>query len=357
MNKLFIYSLLVAGVSLASCDEVEEMTGKPQVNPEIPGYDISKLQVSSPVGETVDLPSINASGSKEVAVIDVADPGNLPEGYSLSAVYVVAGEEDYSESYPIDVTFPEASSTGYVTTSELENAYEALFGLKSDPEQLYGRTELFAKNEKGSVIRLGGDDVYYASASFTLTPDPAFVLYTPGDSNSWDGAASMQLPSTDGKVYQGLAYLTGSFKFTSAPGWDGTNYGAGAAEGELSIAGDAANISVGEGGLYWTAVNTSELTYSLSPISTLGLIGDFNGWGGDAEMSHNENYTIWTTEVTFSGTGEWKIRANNEWNIDFGGDVENIVYKGGNLPDPGAGTYEVTFDISKVPYVVKCVAK
>lgn len=355
MKKIAIYSLMIAGISFASCDEVEEMTGKPQVNPEIPSYDISQLQVSSPVGDQIDLPALNAAASKGVAVVDIANPGNLPEGYHISAVYVLSATEDFAEPYSINVVFPQESTTGYVTTSQIEDAYEALLGLKSDPAQFYGRTELFATNDKSSVIRLGGDDVYYATASFTLTPDPAFVLYTPGDGNGWDGASSMQLPSTDGKNYSGLAYLTGSFKFTTAPNWDGTNYGAGDAEGELSTDGGAGNLSVTAPGLYWVSVNTSDLTYSMTNIATLGVIGSLNNWNGDVEMTHDDTWTVWTADVDFPGDGEWKIRANNDWAISFGTSVDNMTFNGSNLPDPGVGTYTVTFDISKVPYTVTCV--
>lgn len=357
MNKIAIYALLAAGIAFTSCDEVEDMTGKPQVNPEIPGYDISKLQVSSPIGTSVDLPALNASSTKDVAVIGVTDVGNLPEGYHLTATYIVAANEEFSPSYPIEVAFSEDGTTGNVTTGQLESAYEALLGLNTTPADFHGRAELYAKNDKGSVIRLGGSDVYYAQSSFELTPDPVFVLYTPGDSNGWNGAQSMQLPSTDGKNYSGLAYLTGSFKFTSAPGWDGTNYGAGTETGTLSIDGSADNLSVGESGLYWVEVNTPALTYNMTGISSLGVIGNFNGWNGDAEMSHNDDYTIWTADVTFDGTGEWKIRANNDWAISFGTSLENMTYNGSNLPDSGVGTYTVTFDISKVPYTATCTAK
>ena len=127
--------------------------------------------------------------------------------------------------------------------------------------------------------------------------------------------------------------------------------------GTLSIDGSADNLSVGESGLYWVEVNTRALTYNMTGISSLGVIGNFNGWNGDAEMSHNDDYTVWTADVTFDGTGEWKIRANNDWAISFGTSLENMTYNGSNLPDPGVGTYTVTFDISKVPYTATCTAK
>ena len=354
MKKKSIYALLLGCMALVSCDEVEKMTGKPQENPAIPSYDLSSLQVSSPVGEGIDLPALNAASTKDVPVVEITDPGNLPDGYRISAVYEVSETEDFSQSFPIDVVFPADSTMGYVTTAQLEDAYEALEGLKSDAVTFHARTAIYAVNDKNSVVRLGGDDVYYAPATFLLTPDPAFVLYTPGDSNGWDGASSMQLPSTDGKNYSGLAVLSGSFKFTTATNWDGINYGAGDAEGTLSTDGGAGNITVGTPGLYWVEVSTNELTYTLTEISTFGVIGSFNGWSGDVVMSHDDSWKVWTAEVTFAGDGEWKIRANNDWAISFGTSVEDMTFNGPNIPDPGVGVYRLKFDISEVPYKVTC---
>lgn len=345
------------GLAFASCDEVEEMTGKPQENPEIPGYDITKLQVTTPVGDAIDLPALNAGNLKDVAVVEVVDPGNLPEGYSIASRYVFSDTEDFAETFPVDVIFPDGSSTGYVTTGDIENAYEALLGLSAAPAPFYGRAEVFATNDKGSVIRLGGSDTYYAGASFTLTPDPVFVLYMPGDSNGWNFDKSMKLTSKDNKSFSGLAYLKGSFKFTSVAGWDGTNYGSGTGEGVLDTDGGASNLSVAEEGLYWVTVNTATLTYTLSGIASLGVAGSFNDWGSDVEMTHNETYTSWTADVTFTGTGEWKIRANGGTEISFGTSPEDMTFGGANIPDPGAGTYTVTFDCSSVPYKAMCVHK
>ena len=123
--------------------------------------------------------------------------------------------------------------------------------------------------------------------------------------------------------------------------------------GKLDTDGGASNLSAPTG-LYWASVNTDKLTYSLEPITTLGVIGTFNGWGGDAEMTPDASHKVYTAEVNFPGDGEWKIRANNDWAISFGNSMENMTFNGGNLQDPGAGTYTVTFDLTTIPYTATC---
>ena len=58
-------------------------------------------------------------------------------------------------------------------------------------------------------------------------------LYTPGDSNGWNQEQSQRLYSFDSVKFNGYALLSGAFKFTSQPNWDGVNYGFGGEE-ELS---------------------------------------------------------------------------------------------------------------------------
>ena len=182
-------------------------------------------------------------------------------------------------------------------------------------------------------------------------------LYTPGDSNNWSHAASQLLFTKDYANYYGYANLNGIFKFTSAPNWDGINYG-NAGEGVLSTDGGAGNLTVAEPGLYWLHVNLAALTYEATLVKTIGLIGDAtpNGWGASTALTPSADNLVWTGEVTF-GAGEFKFRANNDWAINLGGSMDDLQQDGGNLASPGAGTYAVTLDLSKLPYTCTMVKK
>lgn len=183
------------------------------------------------------------------------------------------------------------------------------------------------------------------------------MIYTPGDSNGWSFDTCQRLMFDANKnMYVGFAHLKGSFKVTSKPNWDGINYGDGG-EGKLSTDGGAGNLSVEEEGLYWLTVDTQELTYTVTKITSLGAIGDMNGWGGQEPLTMSEDYLTWTGDVTFAAGNGWKFRANDDWAINLGGDASNLTLDGANLPSPGDGTFTVTLDLSKVPYSYSAVKK
>ncbi len=182
-------------------------------------------------------------------------------------------------------------------------------------------------------------------------------LYTPGDSNNWSHAASQMLFTKDYANYYGYANLNSIFKFTSAPNWDGINYG-NAGEGVLSTDGGAGNLTVAEPGLYWLHVNLAALTYEATLVKTIGLIGDAtpNGWGASTALTPSADNLVWTGEVTF-GAGEFKFRANNEWTINLGGSMDDLQQDGANIGTPGEGTYTVTLDLRSLPYKATFVKK
>lgn len=183
-------------------------------------------------------------------------------------------------------------------------------------------------------------------------------LYTPGNSNGWSQEASQQLAyNADKGYYEGYAYLDGEFKFSDQPNWNGTNYGNAGEDGKLSTDGGAGNLNAPEAGLYYVTVNTADLTYTITKITSFGAIGGFNGWGGQTVMTHSDNFLVWTGEVTFSAGDEYKFRANDNWDINLGGEISNLVNNGANLVAPGAGTYVVTVDLSKLPYTCSLTAK
>lgn len=179
-------------------------------------------------------------------------------------------------------------------------------------------------------------------------------LYTPGNSNGWSQEDSQALYTSDYEYYHGYAYLNGEFKFCSQLDWDGINYGAGATEGTLSTSGG--NLEAEEG-LYWAEADIVTLTYSLTPITSISLIGSFNDWGGDVELTPSADYLTWTGTITFAADAEWKFRMNNDWAHNLGGNsFEDLTADGPNLSST-AGTYTITLDLSKLPYSCTVVAQ
>lgn len=184
-------------------------------------------------------------------------------------------------------------------------------------------------------------------------------LATPGDSNGWSHAASQKIGTTNYVDYTGYASLNSQFKFSSGSNWDdGINYGYAGTEGKLTTDGSAGNLPVATPGLYFCKVNPLELTYSLTEISTIGVIGDATpkGWDGDTALEPSADKLIWQAVVTL-GDGSFKFRANGDWDINLGGDTDNLTQDGANIPSPGAGTYQITLDLSSLPYTCTFTAQ
>lgn len=182
-------------------------------------------------------------------------------------------------------------------------------------------------------------------------------LYTPGDANGWDQGASQTLSTTNYTWYSGFAHISGKFKFTNALDWNGTNYGAGENPGELSTSGG--DITVDADALYWATVDLADpekLTYSLTEITTLGIIGDGTptGWDGQTNLTPSADFLTWSGEVELKD-GMFKFRMNDNWDINLGGDMEDLTVGGADIPTPGAGKYIVTLNLATRPYTCTLV--
>ena len=135
--------------------------------------------------------------------------------------------------------------------------------------------------------------------------------------------------------------------------------------GIRTTASDAAQIKTPVRGnhLYWVSADLPNLTYSMTVINNLALIGNHNDWSHDTsiDLTASKDFKTWTaTDVELNGG--CKIAANKVWGeVDFGGvsagtDSEgNLVYnlsmKGSDMDIP-QGKYDVKINFSAWPYVM-----
>ena len=182
------------------------------------------------------------------------------------------------------------------------------------------------------------------------------VLYMAGDANGW--ATNDYLAGEDGVHFTGFMYLNqNGFKFCTQPEWKGTNYGA-----DFNTAADAANITMTEeAGYYKVDVDLESKSYVLTPITTIGIIGSAspNGWDSDVDMTYvpynaeTKALGYWEAKDITLASGEIKFRANDDWAINWGGDVNALTQGGGNI-----SVEEGTYDIKLYPWAdgyAKCV--
>ena len=169
------------------------------------------------------------------------------------------------------------------------------------------------------------------------------VLYMAGDANGW--ATNDYLAGEDGVHFTGFMYLNqNGFKFCTQPEWKGTNYGA-----NFDTAPDAGNITMTEeAGYYKVDVDLESKSYVLTPITTIGIIGSAspNGWDSDVDMTYvpynaeTKALGYWEAKDITLASGEIKFRANDDWAINWGGDVNALTQDGGNI-SVDAGTYDI----------------
>ena len=166
----------------------------------------------------------------------------------------------------------------------------------------------------------------------------AQYIWQAGNGNGWGSpAAPLYSSEGDGK-YTGFMYLDGEFKFRSGEdNWNAPDWGTGGSEGTLAE--QAGNLSA-PAGYYKVEADLAAMTYALTPITTIGIVGpaQAGGWSDDTDMTYNKDTGAWEATIELAAD-ELKFRANDGWDINWGGDVDNLTQGGANLKIAEAGTY------------------
>lgn len=135
---------------------------------------------------------------------------------------------------------------------------------------------------------------------------------------SWDYDVPMNL-AADGKWYS-MPFALGEgeeIKIRWSAGWD-QDFGGVCAEAETefeAVAGGS-NIKAPAAGTWMVVYDPENGTMSLTK-SFWGLIGDFNGWGGDTFMLPLGDGRWAAYGQTMAGG--WKCRMSSDWAVNFGG--------------------------------------
>lgn len=116
--------------------------------------------------------------------------------------------------------------------------------------------------------------------------------------------------------------------------------------------------------LYWMDINLVQLTYDITCLETLSVIGSGNGWdlATATPLTPSSDFKVWKASDVEIGD-EFKINANGAWAIGFSGvqvpdAMGEYVYTvnkqdgGDNLKCDKPGKYNVTVDFSAKPYTV-----
>ena len=182
--------------------------------------------------------------------------------------------------------------------------------------------------------------------SYTLEEvnyDP--FIYFIGATDGWKSSDQKLALVDEAKgVYTGYVYVADpngaglQFKFQRVAGkWDNEiNAGTFNTFSDAATTNANGNIGVNAGeGVYYFDVNLGEGTITATKVETMGIIGGFNNWAGDAVMTWNaEEYCFEATNAGVTADG-WKFRVNGGWDINLGGSLNNLTAGGDNLSVAG----------------------
>lgn len=229
-----------------------------------------------------------------------------------------------------------------------DNADSVAIRIKADVNQYNGSASTVAS--------------VYSNTYILIATPYGLDLYVPGAYQNWDPSTAPLIAPVAGKagMYEGYVNITGTglqyFKYTNAPDWNHINYGDGG-NGTFSTDGNAAGLSVPDGGYYYLTADLNNMTWTAT-ATTWSIIGDATpgGWNYDTQMSYDPNTQVWTVTANMIATGSFKFRANDAWVIDFGIDADGnlqyadnpfLGYNGSlnNLTVPSDGNYTITLDL------------
>lgn len=169
-------------------------------------------------------------------------------------------------------------------------------------------------------------------------------IYFIGATDGWKSSDQKLALVDEAKgVYTGYVYVADpngaglQFKFQRVAGsWDNEiNAGTFVSFGGAAT-NENGNIGVNAGeGVYYFDVNLGEGTITATKVETMGIIGGFNNWDGDAVMTWNaKEYCFEATNVGVTADG-WKFRVNGGWDINLGGSLNNLTAGGDNITVAG----------------------
>jgi len=240
--------------------------------------------------------------------------------------------------------------------------WNKLFGTKGASTDLSGSFDRRYNLDGDHSFCVDGKAKFYrfqinlADMTYTITPlNFQEYIYEAGVNNDW-GAVAQPLYCPDGNgTYTGFFYAQdadwsggkGAFKFTGAfNDWSQGNYGTGTINadglsGTLIDDGGSGNV-LADPGFYQAEVNLANMTYKLTSIKTIGIVGpaQTGGWSDDTDMTYNKETRAWEATLELAAD-ELKFRANDGWDINWGGSVDNLTAGGANLKIAEAGTYFV----------------
>lgn len=198
----------------------------------------------------------------------------------------------------------------------------------------------------------GADNINSPKGFYKLNANATTLTYTAvaqvwgvigsGSPQGWDDETPLTY-SPEAVQWQGVMHLTAEeIKFRANHNWD-YNYGSDDADGTLQPGG--ANIPVDVEADYAIELDFSTPNEYSYVLNRWGIIGHATagGWDSDTDMTWDTDANAFSITVDLVA-GEFKFRANDGWDVNYGGDLDALTPGGDNIPIAEDGNYTITFD-------------
>ena len=353
MHKMKKRSILMGAIigiiALTGCEkEADKIILDKSVAPELVNPDGTGKYV---------LTKENSKNTFETFIWDAADYG-APIVSKYTIQMDVAGG-DFSN--PISL---KESTTNLYQSTTVEEFNQKLLDLGFTPttEEVV-QVRVQSTNDNPSINTLVSKPIQLTVTSYDATKVYP-KLYMPGSYQNAGGYGPDWDPSNEKSViysvnengkYEGyinFAVDNAEWKFSETPSWSGTDWGDGNSDGNLDKDGNITALNVA--GYYQVKVDWSADPKPYSFTKTdWGVIGSATpgGWNTDTNMTWdavNLNLTV-TMDMT---VGEFKFRANDAWDINYGKSDKDGIIGGNNdnIPINEAGNYTIVLDLSHAVY-------
>lgn len=325
------------------------------------------------------------TGTTTVTVTPASVPAVDPQGYYLLGDFVGNGwdttqplwmEDQGDGTYKLAV-----ETTGDTSYWAVYMGSHYVSGSWDDINQGKLGSEVNGDTEQNGLLAYVNDPIYDEPQSMAISGKGRYEItidvnnltysvvraeskyYLVGALNGWSGTTANMFYTQGGNTYTYTTQWTGdhNLKFWDANGinnWD-TAWGS-QTDGDESESGSLVNTDAGAikaptADEYYTfTVDMNTQTYMWTKLDNqspttytyISLIGDFNSWGGDVDMTEVSPHN-WYLEYTVPSDGGLKFRADHAWDTSWGtsdketaiGDVYYLPLGSENINVP-AGTYE-----------------
>lgn len=343
------------GLVLASCDGNYDDWSQPQQNPQEDAVVLPAFTATA--AQPIDFDQVTTD-SVDILTLSTAA---LPEGYELGngRIELVPQGVENAAKQTVNV-----STNGRAAVADLLGAVTGVYGKKPVERTLLGNVYYNAiNNGQAALINAG-------QITLKLTPrasEYTFKYYLVGALQGWSDATKSCLLYPETQAVQ--SYTTqwtgdANFKLWADDDFGNWNKALGSAtDGDNSVSGALVSTNAGtivcpEPGAYYTVKFDLEAkTYTWTKLdnqtpteyTNISLIGDFNTWSGDVELTQVTPHN-WTAVLETATDGGLKFRANLAWDVNWGCgvNVANQYYglgvqDGDNITVP-AGKYNVFFN-------------